>query len=216
MASSSHTAAPSALYRGTDKLILGIVLAVITFWLFAQTTLNIAPVIGADIKISHNVNSLAVSITALFSGIFIVIAGGLADKIGRVKITYLGLLLNIVGSSLLVVSPSGTAAFLLAGRILLGLSAACIMPATLALCRLIFKAKNASGPLVFGPLALGAARVFALCLADLLPPPLAGAGFLFSLFLWPSSVICYCVEHPKAKQKVPPKNRLTGRDWLLL
>ncbi len=32
-----------ASYRGDNKLILGIVLAVITFWLFAQTTLNVAP-----------------------------------------------------------------------------------------------------------------------------------------------------------------------------
>lgn len=122
-------------YRGTDKLILGIVLAVITFWLFAQTTLNIAPAMQEDLQISYEMNNLAVSITALFSGIFIVVAGGLADKMGRVKLTYIGLLFNIIGSLLIVISPSGTAAFLLAGRILQGLSAACIMPATLALMK---------------------------------------------------------------------------------
>ena len=33
-------------YRGTDKLIFGIVLAVITFWPLAQTTLNVATTIG--------------------------------------------------------------------------------------------------------------------------------------------------------------------------
>ena len=42
MASTTAAAGPDA-YRGTDKLIFGIVLAVITFWLFAQTTLNVAP-----------------------------------------------------------------------------------------------------------------------------------------------------------------------------
>ncbi|MBN8851079.1 MAG: hypothetical protein J0H07_04400 [Sphingobacteriales bacterium] len=31
---------------------MGIVLAVITFWLFAQTTLNIAPAMSADLKIA--------------------------------------------------------------------------------------------------------------------------------------------------------------------
>ena len=30
-------------FRGNDKLLIGIILGVITFWLFAQTTLNVAP-----------------------------------------------------------------------------------------------------------------------------------------------------------------------------
>ena len=42
MASTTAAAGPDA-HRGTGKLIFGIVLAVITFWLFAQTTLNVAP-----------------------------------------------------------------------------------------------------------------------------------------------------------------------------
>jgi DHA2 family multidrug resistance protein-like MFS transporter len=41
MVSTTAAAVPDE-YRGTDKLIFGIVLAVITFWLFAQTTLNVA------------------------------------------------------------------------------------------------------------------------------------------------------------------------------
>ncbi len=139
--SPGKTMANPAHYQGTDKLILGIVLAVITFWLFAQTTLNIAPVMGSDLKISHSLNNIAVTITALFSGLFIVVAGGLADKLGRVKITYIGLLFNVVGSLLIAISPSGTAVFLLAGRILQGLSAACIMPATLALMQAYYEGK---------------------------------------------------------------------------
>ncbi len=43
--------------------------------------------------------SIAVSLTALFSGMFVVGAGGLADKIGRVKMTNIGLLLSIIGSA---------------------------------------------------------------------------------------------------------------------
>lgn len=146
---SPDTSTAPANYRGTDKLILGIVLAVITFWLFAQTTLNIAPAMSADLKISHNLNNIAVSITALFSGIFIVVAGGLADRIGRVKMTYVGLMLSIAGSLLIVISPSGTAVFLLAGRILQGLSAACIMPATLALMQAYFDGKDRQRALSF-------------------------------------------------------------------
>jgi MFS transporter, DHA2 family, multidrug resistance protein len=149
MASLNQTPPTTANYQGTDKLILGIVLAVITFWLFAQTTLNIAPAMQEDLKISHNLNNLAVSITALFSGIFIVVAGGLADRLGRVKLTYAGLLLSIIGSFLIVISPSGTAVFLLAGRILQGLSAACIMPSTLALMKAYYDGKARQRALSF-------------------------------------------------------------------
>ena len=66
-------------YRGTDTLIFGIVLAVFTFWLFAQSTLNIAPAIRDSLRITESLSNTAVSISALFSGIFIVVAGGLAD-----------------------------------------------------------------------------------------------------------------------------------------
>ena len=69
-------------YQGNDKLLLGIVLGVITFWLFAQTTLNIAPTMQAELGITENWSNIAVSITALFSGIFIVVMGGLGDRIG--------------------------------------------------------------------------------------------------------------------------------------
>lgn len=41
-------------YVGNDRLLLGIVLAVVTFWLFAQTTLNVAPDMRADLGISAN------------------------------------------------------------------------------------------------------------------------------------------------------------------
>jgi DHA2 family multidrug resistance protein-like MFS transporter len=133
-----NAAAAATSYRGSDKLLLGIVLAVVTFWLFAQTTLNIASTMRADLRISESLNNISVSIAALFSGIFIVVAGGLADRIGRMKITYAGLALSILGSLLIAISPAGTAVFLIAGRIFQGLSAACIMPATLALLKAYF------------------------------------------------------------------------------
>jgi len=133
-------AAPS---RGTNNsLIVGIVLAVVTFWLFAQTMLNVAPAIRADLQISESLSNIAVNITALFSGIFIVVAGGLADRFGRVKLTYVGLALSALGSLLIALSPAGTAFFLMTGRIIQGLSAACIMPATLALLKDSFDGKE--------------------------------------------------------------------------
>ena len=47
----------------------------------------------------------AVAITALFSGIFIVFIGGLADRIGRVKIVMAGFVLSIIGSLLIGFAP---------------------------------------------------------------------------------------------------------------
>ena len=123
-------------------LIVGNVRAVVTFWLFAQTTLNVAPAMRDELGIGEGTSNIAVSITALFSGIFIVVAGGLADRLGRVKLTYVGLASSVAGSLLIAASPRGTAAFLMAGRIMQGLSAACIMPATLALLKATFEGKE--------------------------------------------------------------------------
>ena len=92
------TARPLSDYRGDDKLLFGIILGVLAFWLFAQTTLNIAPTMAADLDIATSVMNIAVSITALFSGIFIVVVGGLADRLGRVKILMWGFVFSIVGS----------------------------------------------------------------------------------------------------------------------
>ena len=42
-------------YRGDDKLLFGIIFGVLAFWLFAQTTLNIAPAMAADLGLTTNV-----------------------------------------------------------------------------------------------------------------------------------------------------------------
>ncbi len=124
-------------YKGNDRLLFGIIMGVIAFWLFAQTTLNIAPDMGRDLGMDANTMNVAVAITSLFSGIFIVVMGGLADRVGRLKITRIGFYLSIVGSLLVAITPQGQLAtpVLLVGRALQGLSAACIMPASLALVK---------------------------------------------------------------------------------
>lgn len=126
-----------ANYVGNDRLLFGMILGVLAFWLFAQTTLNIAPTMAADLGITMNVMNITVSITALFSGIFIVVLGGLADRVGRVKVVQWGFILSIVGSLLVGLAPSGTLASisLILGRVCQGLSGACIMPASLALVK---------------------------------------------------------------------------------
>jgi DHA2 family multidrug resistance protein-like MFS transporter len=124
-------------YRGNDRLLFGIILGVLAFWLFAQTTLNIAPAMAADLGVATNVMNIAVAITALFSGIFIVVVGGLADRVGRVKMLMWGFAFSILGSLLVGVAPRGALAtpLLMLGRICQGLSGAFIMPASLALIK---------------------------------------------------------------------------------
>src|SRR5690554_5437374 len=90
-----------------------------------------------DLGVGTNLMNIAVSITALFSGIFIVVIGGLADRIGRVRTVMVGFVLSIAGSLLIGLTPVGplAEAFLLVGRVLQGLSGAFIMPASLALIK---------------------------------------------------------------------------------
>jgi len=128
-------------YQGTDKLLLGIVLAVMGFWLFAGTAGTVAPAIMADINATNeyldaNSMNLAVSITSLFSGLFIVLMGGIADKFGRVKVTLFGVIMNAVGSALLIFATGSLALpLLITGRAIQGFAAACIMPASMALVK---------------------------------------------------------------------------------
>ncbi|WP_316572244.1 MFS transporter [Neobacillus sp. YIM B06451] len=124
-------------YKGTNKLITGIVFGVITFWLFAQAMVNVVPAVQKDLGISLGMINVGISLTALFSGMFIVAAGGLADKVGRKKITNLGLVLSVIGSLCLILANG--AVLLIIGRVIQGISAACIMPATIALMKEYFE-----------------------------------------------------------------------------
>lgn len=127
----------SAGFRGNDRLLFGMILGVVTFWLFAQTTPNIAPDMQRDLDIGAGTMNNAVAMAALFSGIFIVVMGGLADRLGRLRILKLGFVLGMAGSLLVGLAPAGGAgtAMLLVGRAVQGLSAACIMPSSLALVK---------------------------------------------------------------------------------
>lgn len=85
-------------YKGNDKVLFGFILSVLTFWLFANSMMNVSPVMSEKLGMDANTMNIAVSLAALFSGIFIVVIGGLADSIGRVKIFRIGLWLAIAGS----------------------------------------------------------------------------------------------------------------------
>ncbi|MGP6174701.1 MFS transporter [Corynebacterium sp. A21] len=123
-------------YAGNDRALLGLVLSVITFFLFAQTALNIGPIMAADTGVSTPTMNTAISLAALFTGMFIVLGGNLGDRLGRVKILLFGLVLSIL-ACLLIISAFGPLAspMMLLGRALQGVSSAFIMPTSLALLK---------------------------------------------------------------------------------
>lgn len=167
------------VYQGDNKLILGIVLGVITFWLFAQSLLNVVPDLQRTYHSDLGMISIAVSITALFSGMFVVGAGSLADKVGRVKITYIGLWLSVIGS--LIIIASNIPAFLILGRVIQGLSAAAIMPSTLAIMKTYYHGKDRQRALSYW--SIGSWGVLALLLYLVVSSQLLSVGAGFSLYL---------------------------------
>ncbi|MCQ6280270.1 MFS transporter [Bacillus sp. EB600] len=134
-------------YKGNNRMITGIVLGVLTYWLFAQSLINVIPEVQKDMGISLGLLNTAISLTGLFCGMFVVAAGGISDRIGRKKITNIGLLLNIIGSLCLIFAHD--TALLIIGRVIQGLSAACIMPATLALVKTYFDGADRQRALSF-------------------------------------------------------------------
>jgi DHA2 family multidrug resistance protein-like MFS transporter len=130
-------------YKGNDKVLIGFILAVLTFWLFANSMMNVSTEMNDYLQIGNTMN-IAVSLAALFSGIFIVVFGGLADSVGRTKIFRIGLYLAIIGSLLVGLTPKGSLAvpMLLIGRALQGLSAACVMPTSLGMIKIFWEGKE--------------------------------------------------------------------------
>ena len=108
---------------------------------------NVVPAVQADLGVSSGILNIAISLAALFSGIFIVAAGGLADKIGRKKMTNIGFVLSIVGSLCLVLATGPS--LLIIGRVIQGLSAACIMPATIGLVKAYYEGADRQRALSF-------------------------------------------------------------------
>lgn len=126
--------------KKADLYIFGMVLAVLTFWLFAQSMINIIPSMERDMNVSLGTLNIATSLTSLFSGLFIVVGGGIADRSGRKKMTMIGLILSIVGSTMIILTNSST--ILILGRAVQGISAAFIMPATIGLIKTAFDKEN--------------------------------------------------------------------------
>ncbi|MGM0928228.1 MAG: MFS transporter [Actinomycetota bacterium] len=207
-------------WKPTDKWLLGIVLAVINFWLFAQTLLNVIPGIRDQLGVEQTLANLAVSITSLFSGIFIVVAGGLADRIGRAKIMYIGIYLSILGSLLIALTPENlgglTDFMLLGGRAIQGLSAACIMPSTMALIKSYYEGKDRQRALSFWSIGSWGGSGFCALFGGLMASSFLGWRSIFWISIVLSVLALFLLRGtPDAPRRIPTPlhTTSTGADW---
>ena len=76
----------STKQQSNNKLILAIVLSVLTYWLFAQSFINISTQVQHTYQTTPGVVNLSVSLASFATGIFMVGAGDVSDKIGKLKI----------------------------------------------------------------------------------------------------------------------------------
>ncbi len=216
---SSTTAVKQASgWKPTDRWLLGIVLAVINFWLFAQTLLNVIPGIQGELGITRTLGNLAVAVTSLFSGIFIVVAGGLADRVGRVRILYAGIFLSLLGSLLIALTPahSGglTASMLLAGRAIQGLSAACVMPSTLALVKTYYQGKDRQRALSFWSIGSWGGSGFCSLFGGLMATSVLGWRSIFWISIVLSIVALFLVRGtPESRVSPAPGSARLRFDW---
>lgn len=121
-------------YVGTKSDLFALVLAVLTFWMFGQSMLNVGLTVGSDVGMSSELTNLAVSMGSLVCGMLIVMWGSLGDTHGRLKMVRIGSLLNIVGSLLIAFAAGAPGSMMvLLGRVLHGLAGGAITPAALAL-----------------------------------------------------------------------------------
>ncbi len=113
--------------------------------------------------------NIAVSITALFSGIFIVVMGGLADRLGRVRVLNWGFYAQHRRLDPGRAWPRRAAlasTFLMLGRILQGLSAAAVMSASLALVQVYWEGPARQRAISLWSMGSWGGSGFAACSAD--------------------------------------------------
>lgn len=201
-------------FEGNNKLLIGIVLSVITFWLFAQSLVNVVPILEDSFNTDIGTVNIAVSITALFSGMFVVGAGGLADKYGRIKLTNIGIILNILGSLLIIIS--NIPLLLIIGRLIQGLSAACIMPATLSIIKSYYIGKDRQRALSYWSIGSwggsGVCSFFGGAVATLL-----GWRWVFILSIIISLIALFLIKGtPETKSKSISLNKFDIKGLVLL
>ena len=141
-----------------------------------DTILNIAlPALVRDLRATESQLQWIVDVYAcVFAGLLLV-AGGVGDRVGRKRVLCVGLIVFAAGSAASAFSTSVTA--LIAARSVMGLGAACIMPATLSIITDVFRGSEEQARAIgiwSGTTGLGIAI-----------GPIAG-GWLLAHFWWGS------------------------------
>lgn len=216
-ADATLTVEADTAWRPSDRWLLGVVLAVITFWLFAQTLLNVIPGIQGSLGLDTTVANLAVSVTALMSGLFIVVFGGLADRVGRGLVLRAGIGLSIAGSFLIVLTPSKqgavTAAMMLAGRIVQGLSAAAIMPSSLALIKEFYDSGGRERALSFWSIGSWGGSGFCALFGGLMAVSFLGWRSIFWISIALALLSLYLVKDTPNSKAAATHTGTGGYDW---
>ena len=123
-------------YRCPPQVLLGMCIGVSVYWLFALSMGPLLPGIGRELGVNVPDLALPMSLAGLVSGICIMPAGGLADRVGRLLMTRLGLVAGLLG--MLMCGLATNVEWLIVGRFLQGLAAGFIMPSTLALVKVYY------------------------------------------------------------------------------
>lgn len=123
-------------YHCPPTVLLGMCMGVAIYWLFALSMGALLPAISQSLDVAVPDLGLPMALAGLVAGIFIVPAGGLADRLGRLKFTRIGMAAGLVG--MVLCGFAVNIEMLIAGRVLQGLSAALVMPATLALVKVYY------------------------------------------------------------------------------
>ena len=126
----------SAGYKCPPSVLFGMCIGVSIYWLFALSMGPLLPSISNELGVKIADLALPMSLAGLVSGIFIMPAGGLADRVGRLLMTRIGLALGLLG--MILCGMANNVELLIAGRFLQGIAAAIIMPATLALVKVYY------------------------------------------------------------------------------
>lgn len=136
--SGSLESAGSSGYVCPPSVLFGMCIGVSMYWLFALSMGPLLPSIGKEFGLvaADSNLSLAMSLAGLVAGICIMPAGGLADRFGRLRLTRIGLAAGLAG--MLLCGLATGVPMIIAGRFFQGLSAAIVMPATLALVKVYY------------------------------------------------------------------------------
>ncbi len=140
MSSTTPYVSVPADYKCPPSVLFAMCIGVSIYWLFALSMGPLLPSIGNDLGVKIPDLALPMSLAGLVSGIFIMPAGGLADRIGRLRMTRFGLIVGLGGMAFC--GMAGSVEVLIVGRFLQGLAAAIIMPATLGLVKVYYDDEN--------------------------------------------------------------------------